>query len=139
MKCLRKNCDGDLRFDSYAGMGTFHSNYYKCNKCGDIYLIYDRNSFPPRRVAEGMKCLLRKLKYGSFDMCQEWGCPRLGWDKFSWSDKNYGRNYKNCGYRLKWTSKRKTPKKEPPRELTYLERNALRVAELKAELDGEKK
>lgn len=129
MKCLRRKCDGSLSFDGYAGMGSFHSNYYKCPDCGNIYKIYDHNSFPPSLVVEGMKCLYTgNGQYMIQKYCSSWNCRR-------WNSTNeWKRFHSGCGYRVKWSSKRKTPKKEKPIQLTYLEKNALRVRELEVKM-----
>lgn len=38
---LCKECDGRLCLDSTGKMGSRHSNFYKCNKCGRVVEIYD--------------------------------------------------------------------------------------------------
>ena len=43
MNCAKEKCNGRLSFIGYASMGSSHSNYYKCDKCGNVYEIYDRS------------------------------------------------------------------------------------------------
>ncbi len=36
-----KDCNVPMHFHEFGSMGSFHSNYYKCSKCGKIVLVRD--------------------------------------------------------------------------------------------------
>ncbi len=48
MNCTKKKCKGYLSFQGYASMGGSHSNYYICNDCKAVYIIYDRDIDNPK-------------------------------------------------------------------------------------------
>jgi len=41
LKCKRKYCRGILREIGGGSMGSCHSSYYQCRKCGNKFLIDD--------------------------------------------------------------------------------------------------
>jgi len=38
-----RKCNVALSFDGFASMGSSHSNWYRCKKCGNTYLIRDED------------------------------------------------------------------------------------------------
>jgi hypothetical protein len=94
-KCLRKNCGETLWHVGFGSMGAYHSNYYMCYNCGNVYLIYDNDAFPPRLVTKGFKCGHQENR-GTKNRCSELSCP------FTYREAEWEKIKEDCKFKRNW-------------------------------------
>lgn len=105
MKCAKKGCNGDLDFIGYASMGSSHSNYYKCDKCGNVYEIYDRNEGDKEKyILEVTGCKCTAYDWDKKRVCDSWLCKH--------GQANYRYERKECQWRKEWKQSSPVPHKQ---------------------------
>jgi hypothetical protein len=97
-KCPKCNSN-NFYFDGFAGMGAFHSNYYKCYDCGYVYVVYDHNAFPSYVASKGFRCSHPDDKKGKPHKCGDWDCPVKGMRFNTEKHREYD---KTCPYKKRW-------------------------------------
>lgn len=80
--------------------GSSHSNYYKCDKCGNVYEIYDRSEGNKNTyILQVTGCKCTAYGWDKNRVCNSWGCKH--------GHENYRYEREKCSWRKEWTDKTK--------------------------------